>query len=552
MEVEIKEEFHKIGFMLDNEEEILKKCLTFCINYNLKPSDLVSSWEVYYLNRQLDESTVQNSEMDGFLLHLQTEQKEAVLREEHNLHVYSSKDVDMILNDEEEDLKEVIPGTPTDKTLRLDSEPFDSTVKSNANGYSSGKPSKHVTPFGLRTDKFVVKFNINNLPDTENGDTEHANENLEDDIIKRVHPAKKCSLVFHGSGPEPGCRFMYDRIEDRFNALENRIRRHAAVLSSSGLYEEPMDPTIASQRNVFAVGMICCDGEGHLNEKSILLQSSVEHSGGQCVRLDLHNLSQFSIFPGQIVGVEGHNPSGHCLIASKVVDYVPLLASPDEDLHPAKKQAVDQEIQATESTYTQGEISTLIASGPFTTTDNLLFEPLTELLAYATRKLPQLLILLGPFVDSEHPEIKKGTVDRSFDEIFHMEILRRLQDYVEYSGPEAQVLIVPSTRDAHHDFVFPQPAFEIHPPSLKHQITSLRNPGVFSANQVRVGCCTADILRQLSGEELSRNPKDGTPIDRMTFIHYIHQQKIFHWIFRLLQKHFISPQFLKFLSYLQT
>lgn len=104
--------------------------------------------------------------------------------------------------------------------------------------------------------------------------------------------------------------------------------------------------------------------------------------------------------------------------------------------------------------------SQLIASGPFTTTDNLLFEPLIELLAYATRKLPQLLILvwthlffiifqhhiwvtylarevsyfftywhfsqLGPFVDSEHPEIKKGTVDRSFDEIFHMEILRRV------------------------------------------------------------------------------------------------------------------------------
>lgn len=25
--------------------------LTFCVNYNLKPSDIVSSWEVYYLNR---------------------------------------------------------------------------------------------------------------------------------------------------------------------------------------------------------------------------------------------------------------------------------------------------------------------------------------------------------------------------------------------------------------------------------------------------------------------------------------------------------------------
>ncbi|XP_058005627.1 uncharacterized protein LOC110640495 isoform X1 [Hevea brasiliensis] len=530
MEGEIKEEFNRSGFTLDNEEEILKKCLTFCINYNLKPSDLVSSWEVYYLNRQLDESTVQNAEMDGFLLHLQTEQKEAVLKEEPNLYVYSSKDVDMILNDEEEDVKEVIPGTPTDKTLRLDSEPFDSTVKSNGNGYSSGKPSKLVTPFGRRTDKFVVKFNINNLPDTENGDNKHAHENLEDDIIKRVHPRTKCSLVVHGSGPEPGCRFMYDRIEDRFNALENRVRRHAALLSSSGLYEEPMDPTIASQRNVFAVGMICCEGEGHLNDKSILLQnSSVEHSGGQRVRLDLNKLSQFSIFPGQIVGVEGHNPSGHCLIASKVVDSVPSSASPDEDLHPAKKQALDQEIQSTDSTYTQKDISMLIASGPFTTTDNLLFEPLTELLAYASRKPPQLLILLGPFVDSEHPEIRKGTVDRSFDEIFHMEIIRRLQDYVEYMGSDAHVLIVPSTRDANHDFVFPQPAFEIHPPNLKHQITSLTNPGIFAANQVRVGCCTVDILRQLSREEMSRNLKDGTPSDRMSRLaNHILSQRSFY------------------------
>lgn len=92
----------------------------------------------------------------------------------------------------------------------------------------------------------------------------------------------------------------------------------------------------------------------------------------------------------------------------------------------------------------------------------MLFEPFKELLAYATRKQPQLLILvspqwydphhyflvktflfckpeviliyivkitslqMGPFIDSEHPEIKKGRVDRTFDEIFHVEILRRV------------------------------------------------------------------------------------------------------------------------------
>ncbi|CAL5338656.1 unnamed protein product [Camellia sinensis] len=140
--------------------------------------------------------------------------------------------------------------------------------------------------------------------------------------------------------------------------------------------------------------------------------------------------------------------------------------------------------------------SLIIAAGPFTTTDNLFFEPLTELLAYAQRKQPQLLLLLGPFIDSAHPDIKKGAVNRTFDEMFRLEILGRLQDYVEYMGSAARVILVPSIRDANHDFVFPQPAFDIQQADLKHQI--------------KVGCCTVDILKQLSGEEISRNPSGGS------------------------------------------
>lgn len=34
--------------------------------------------------------------------------------------------------------------------------------------------------------------------------------------------------------------------------------------------------------------------------------------------------------------------------------------------------------------------------------------------------------------------------------------LFQLKDYVEYMGSSAQVILVPSIRDAHHDFVFPQ------------------------------------------------------------------------------------------------
>ncbi|KAJ8758864.1 hypothetical protein K2173_002643 [Erythroxylum novogranatense] len=471
MEQEIKSEFNRMGFTLEEEEEILKKCLTLCINYKLEPSDLVSSWEVYYLNRQLGESVVQNGEMEGFLLHLQNEQKELLVKEEPNLHVYTSKDLDMILNYEEDDSKEGILGTPPGKSPNFSAEPAGLVPNSNGDGYSSGKPTKLVTPFGRRTNRFTVKYSICNVPDADNAENELVPEGSEDEIIKRVQPPNRCSLKFHGSGPKPGCRFMYDRIEDRFNTLDNRIRKHAAALVASGLYEELVDPTVASQRNVFAVGMICCDGEGRLNEKSIILQSSVEHSGGQQVRLDLHQLDQCSIFPGQIVGIEGHNPSGHCLIASKLVDCVPLSASADAGPHPAKKRALDQQIQSDDLSEKQEVLSILIASGPFTTTDNLLFEPLTELLAYANRKPPQVIILLGPFIDSEHPEIKKGTVDKSFDEIFYSEILNKLQDYVEYIGSAARVILLPSVRDANHDFVFPQPAFDI-PSKFENQVQS--------------------------------------------------------------------------------
>ncbi|VVB14842.1 unnamed protein product [Arabis nemorensis] len=526
---EIKSEFNRSGFALVEEDEILKRCVTLCINYGLKPSDLVSSWELYHLNRQLVDQTVKKDEMDGFLLHLQNQQKESIMAEESGLHIYSNRDVDMLLDVIPEDTEEIVT-TPTNKSQRLHTDPFGSINKSKDYGYSSGKSVGHVTPFGRRINKFVVKFNIGNAASqAENGNKDDV-ENSEDDmIIKRVQTSHRCSLKVNGSGPEPGCRFMYERTEDKFNALENRIIRHADAFVASGLYKELVDPAVASQRSIFAVGMICCDGEGHLNDKSILLQSSAERTSGQRVPLDLNRLNQFSIFPGQIVGIEGQNPSGHYLTASKLVDSVPLTHTADVDLPPAKKQNLDQEVLTPEGeSHERSEVSFIIASGPFTTTDNLLFEPLNELLAYARRKPPQLLVLLGPFVDSEHPEIKKGAVDATFNEIFQVEVLKKLQDYVEFMGSEVRVVLVPSIRDANHDFIFPQPPFYIHMPDPERQITSLSNPGTFEANQVKVDCCTVDVLKQLSGEEFSKNPS-GVPTDRMSRLasHLLRQRSFY-------------------------
>ncbi|KAL8552556.1 hypothetical protein ACS0TY_001301 [Phlomoides rotata] len=506
MDEEIKSEFTNNGFTFDDEEDILQKCLTYCIQYKLSASELVSSWEVYHLNRGLD-NTVQSSHMGAFLEQLQSEQMDKVRGKESGLHLYSN-DIAMILHGNYEEAEGILD-TPTQKRTLAQEKSSDSAQKTNGSKFTSEKTLESITPFGSRKNKFIVQSTLNEHPSMQTIKVEENHENSEDEIIKRIQPSQECSLLINRSQLEPGCRFMYDRIEDKFNFLENCIKNRAAAYVSTGRYEEPVDPSVASQKSIFAVGMICCEEEGRLKEKPVLLQSSVEHSGGQRVRLDLQKLKQFSIFPGQAVGVEGHNPSGHCLIASNIIDYVSLSDTTSEQ-NPSKRRALGHNLPLTYPSQDTQQVSLIVAAGPFTTSDNLLFEPLTDLLAYARRKQPQLLVLLGPFIDSDHPELRKGTVNQTFEEMFRLEILGKLQDYVEYMGSAAQVILMPSIRDANHDFVFPQPAFDIHPTDFSHQIHSVSNPGMFSANQVKVGCCTVDILKHLSAEEICRNPQGGS------------------------------------------
>lgn len=130
-----------------------------------------------------------------------------------------------ILNDENEDLNEDILKTPNGKSQSLHKERLDLTPYTNGGLFSSGKPSKHETPFGQRTEKFVVRFNINSMPDMVTAEKEDNSENDEDAIIKKVRPLQGCSLTVHGSGfgLEPNCRFMYDKDEDRVFIIYHNI-----------------------------------------------------------------------------------------------------------------------------------------------------------------------------------------------------------------------------------------------------------------------------------------------------------------------------------------
>ena len=77
---------------------------------------------------------------------------------------------------------------------------------------------ERITPFATRVNKFTQQYVLNS-DNAASMPSKHEAETTEDELIRRIQPSQRCSLQVQRSQPEPGCRFMYDRMEDRVRAL---------------------------------------------------------------------------------------------------------------------------------------------------------------------------------------------------------------------------------------------------------------------------------------------------------------------------------------------
>jgi DNA polymerase alpha subunit B len=103
---------------------------------------------------------------------------------------------------------------------------------------------------------------------------------------------------------------------------------------------------------------------------------------------------------------------------------------------------------------------------------------------------------MGPFVDSDHPEVAGTQVSKTFDELFEDAVVK-VASHLENLG--TQIILVPSIRDVHHEAVFPQPPFELSPEARYPNLVLVSNPSTFRINGVSFGVVTHDVLRHLAG-----------------------------------------------------
>lgn len=76
---------------------------------------------------------------------------------------------------------------------------------------------------------------------------------------------------------------------------------------------------MVSQEPIFITGRVCCDqggGVGRLNSQSVLLQGGKYVSEGRSVCVDLSQVEEYSLFPGQVTDCLNYSVVFTCICGS--------------------------------------------------------------------------------------------------------------------------------------------------------------------------------------------------------------------------------------------
>ncbi|XP_055523124.1 DNA polymerase alpha subunit B [Wyeomyia smithii] len=215
-------------------------------------------------------------------------------------------------------------------------------------------------------------------------------------------------------------------------------------------------------------------------------------------KLDFSKMKSWTVFPGQTVILEGVNPRGTSFEVRKI-HFERKLVLPIAPVQLGTK------------------LNIVIASAPFTEKEDLLYEKLSDLLAYCSNNNPDVLILTGPFGSTSSPLF--GTIAEPF-EVYFEKIMTNIMSSVSAS---TEVLIVANHDDIMSMFVYPSFPYRIN--KFFKNLHFLPDPCVVSINGFEIGVTTVDVIKDLVDAEVGEN-RAGDRIKR-AFNYMFHHQTFY-------------------------
>lgn len=348
---------------------------------------------------------------------------------------------------------------------------------------------------------FSERSNPGQILETLNGHLEPPKPPIAPHGEPRIRPTANTDLKKFGYKP------MSMRLSETSEVLDDRIDEFAEIVEKR--YPDLTLGSAATQstNEIVAVGRIASDSlEGKLNTASLVLEMSRRTGAGLRVPLKVDSLPSVQFFPGQIVALRGINASGEYFTVKEVLP-MPLL--PPAASTPSTIEAIRERLGDDASSQ---PLNIIIASGPYTADDNLDFEPLNELCRKAADEHADGLVLLGPFLDLEHPLLATGDFDlpdipdvdpdtADMTTLFRHWIGGPLQRLCA-AVPSITIIMVPSVRDAVSKHVsWPQEQLPRKALGLPKQVRMVSNPVTVSLNETVMGMCAHDVLYELRKEE---------------------------------------------------
>ena len=315
-----------------------------------------------------------------------------------------------------------------------------------------------------------------------------------------------------------------ETLDDRIDEFTLTIQKHHSLEDSSF-----GSAASKSTSEIIAVGRIASDtSDAKLNAASMVLEMGRRAGAGLRVPLKFANSLSSEFFPGQIVALRGTNASGEYIAVDEVLE-IPM--QPPSAFLPSAIKTINDRLGVMDGDMsTAHPLNLMISAGPYTADDNLSYEPLRELCNKAASSSADVLILIGPFLDVEHPLIASGDFDLPDDadlepdfatltDLFRVLVGNPLRQLAQ-ENPNLTMLLVPSTRDAVNKHVsWPQAAFErkgfgLPPPK---RAMCIPNPVTVTINDMTIGISAQDILWDLRGEEVNiGKPKESNLLTRLS------------------------------------